>query len=387
MDLRTLPHGLTPYERVEERRRRVETSLGLDLSVLQAKESSLGRADELNCEQMIGHIPLPVGIAGPLRVTLSDGTAISVVLPLATTEGALIASVNRGCKALSGAGGVVTKSVRYGVTRSMAFKASGGSPQALATSIDHAAHQWKPVGEATSHHLKILGYDIDVQGEFLFLTIRCDTDEAMGMNMVTIAAQAIGEWMTEKIEDCTLITVAGNVDSDKKPSVRTHVRGRGYQAWAHAHVPTGVLETVLKSSPQALREVANAKLETGSIVAGAIGHNLHAANVIAALYLATGQDIAHTVEGSLTDTDVREDDDGILVSVRCPALLLGIRGGGTTLPAQTQALGMLLRDRGTIHPCLQLAEVIAASVLAGELSLLAAQANQTLADAHRRHAR
>ncbi len=387
MDLRMLPDGLSGYQRVEERRKRVQEGLGIDLSSLQARESSLGRADEINCEQMIGHIPIPVGIAGPLRITLSDGSSTDCFLPLATTEGALVASVNRGCKALREAGYVTTSSVHHGVTRSIAFKSVGQTPKALAAVIEKRTHEWKQVGESTSAHLVILGHDIDTDGAYVFLTLRCNTDEAMGMNMITLAAQAIGDWMAEHVEGCALMTVAGNIDSDKKPSVRTHDRGRGYESRASAHIPNQILRTILKSSADSMYEVANAKLTSGSRIAGAIGKNLHAANIIAALYLATGQDAAHTVEGSLTDTEVTADGEGIVMSVRCPAILVGVRGGGTALPAQKQALSLLLKPASTLHPCAKLAETIAAAVLAGEVSLLAAQASQSLASAHRDHGR
>ncbi|MBI2524041.1 hypothetical protein HYW11_02395, partial [Candidatus Peregrinibacteria bacterium] len=257
--------------------------------------------------------------------------------------------------------------------------------------IQQREREWIVIGETTSNHLKILKYDIDTEDDYLFLTIYADTDEAMGMNMVTIAAEAIGKWLEQNINRCVtlsgveerptieFITVAANVDSDKKPSERTHDRGRGYEVTATATVPADILQSVLKTTPENFLEVAHAKLELGSEIAGAIGRNCHAANIIAALYLATGQDPAHVVEGSLADTIVRwpwfdsahhdttnqsnvssrapchpervipsgvegrGTRGGTLhITVRLPALLLGIRGGGTTLPAQSQALCLFL---------------------------------------------
>src|SRR3989338_4545769 len=148
-------------------------------------------------------------------------------------------------------------------------------------------------------------------------------------------------------------------------------------------------------------KTARAKLEIGSEVAGALGKNLHAANIIAALYLATGQDAAHVVEGSLADTIIESFPSpvgeglgvgAIRISVRIPALLLGIRGGGTTLPAQQQCLDLILKSQianrqSQIVPCRYLAELFAAAVLAGEISLLAAQSNHTLAKVHKNLAR
>jgi len=395
MDLRSLPSQLNSSDRCNERRKIIERELGVDLSNLSIDPTKLGTAEEKNCEQMFGHVPIPVGLAGPLSIHFSDRSsgspvvsnvepataATNVYLPLATTEAALVASVNRGCKALSMSGGVQTSSIYHGMTRSLAFNLQLSTVN-FQQKVRELENQWKQVGENTSEHLKILSYDLEEAEDYLFLTINCDTDEAMGMNMVTIAAQEIGQWLEENIEGLEFVTVAGNVDSDKKPSKRTHDQGRGYEATAEVIIPSAVIKDVLKSTPADLLRTAHAKLDIGSRVAGAIGSNLQAANIIAALYLATGQDAAHVVEGSLADTHVSEHADGLKISVRCPAILVGVCGGGTQLPAQSQALGLLLKQETSLHPCKQLAEIVAAAVLAGEISLLAAQATHTLAKAH-----
>lgn len=381
MDLRDLPNGFSASQRIDERRSRVEKELGADLSLLEPKPEVIGSADEKNCEQMIGMIPLPVGIAGPLKLTLSSGDVIERYLPLATTEGALVASVNRGCKAITLSGGAKASSIHHGTSRSIAFKRSGAAGQKAL--IEHEAQKWLPVAESTSDHLKVLRYVLDETADHVFLTLFCDTDEAMGMNMVTIAAQAVGEWIEKEIDGLAFVTVAANVDSDKKPSVRTHEEGRGYEVKAEAIIPSPVITDILKTTPEKLLDVATAKLEVGSRLAGALGKNLHAANIIAALYLATGQDAAHVVEGSLTDTVVTQEGYGIKITTRIPAIMIGIRGGGTSLPAQTQALRILLAQATTLAPRQLLAEIIGSAVLAGELSLLAAQASGTLAKAHK----
>jgi hydroxymethylglutaryl-CoA reductase (NADPH) len=378
MDLRTLPDGLSPYERITERRRRIELALGIDLSKLDTP--FVGTADEKNCEQMIGTVHVPVGHAGPLRILFSSGEDVLVHLPLATTEAALVASVNRGCKALA-ASGVKTSATLHGISRSIAFRCVL-SPQDVREEIKKRAEEWRGIAEQTSNHLQLLSYDIDIRDRYLYLTLAADTDEAMGMNMITIAAQKVGEWIEETLGGCTFVTVAANVDSDKKPSTRTHRRGRGFEVIAEAFLPREIISDVLKSSVPDMIEVARAKLEHGSNIADAIGQNLHAANVIAALYLATGQDAAHVVEGSLADTDVSRWGDGLKIRARLPAVIIGVRGGGTGLPSQEQCLGLLLQEKTLLHPSRQLAESIGAAVLAGELSLLAAQASHHLAKAH-----
>lgn len=381
MDLRTLPLNLNAAGRVDERRARIERELGIDLSILQPRPASIGQADEKNCENMFGAVPIPIGYAGPLSLHFSDKTETIIHLPLATTEGALVASVNRGCKAVNESKSVRTSSIRHGITRSMAFKVDGDA-RSFTDEIKKKERQWKAIAEATSNHLTILDYQLHTEAKHVFLTIVCDTDEAMGMNMVTIAAQAIGAWMEENFSDCTFLTVAANVDSDKKPSLRTYENGRGFEATATVTLSDHTITSILKSSADAMEAVAIAKLDLGSDIAGAIGRNLHAANIIAALYIATGQDAAHVVEGSLSDTYVERREEGLKVTVRLPALLLGVRGGGTSLPAQHACLNLLLQPKTSLHPCAQLAESIAAAVLAGEISLLAAQASHHLSQAH-----
>ena len=399
MDSRNLRDGLSPGERCDERRKRLEQELKLDLAHTRTDDEHAGEADEKNCEQMFGMVPLPVGYAGPLTFLCSSGEKTTVPLPLATTEGALVASINRGCKVLCETD-VHTLSTHHGMTRSIAFRigrASGEKKrgksadgvQMFTKKLRHLQAKWSQIAEETSSHLHVMSSDVDVRGQYVFLTLSCDTDEAMGMNMVTIAAQAVGDWIVQNIQDYSprLITIAGNVDSDKKPSRRTHDRGRGYEVTAKTLIPGAVISSMLKTTATDMAAVADAKLREGSEIAGALGANLHAANVIAALYLATGQDAAHVVEGSLADTTVELRGDDLAVSTRLPALLIGVRGGGTALPAQNQCLQMLLKNRTSLHPCRQLAESIGAAVLAGEISLLAAQANQTLASAHKKHAR
>ncbi len=384
MDLRNFPEELDASGRIAQRRSILEEELDVDLSALQISREQIGDADERNCEQMFGAVPVPIGLAGPLRIQFSSDETHDVYLPLATTEAALVASINRGCKALFQANGVRVSSEYVGITRSIAFEVNDG--EAIAEKIRTLETVWKKVAEATSKHLKILSYEIDTKDGVLFLTINADTDEAMGMNMITIAAQAVGEFLSKEL-NIPMLTVAGNVDSDKKPSMRTKTQGRGYRVNVEAILPEEIIRDVLKSDSKALLRTARAKLEIGSDVAGALGKNLHVANTIAALYLATGQDVAHAVEGSLADTIVTQERDGIRIQVKLSAILVGVRGGGTNLPAQKQCLDLMLKPKTKLGRSVQLAETIGAATLAGELSLLAAQATHTLAKAHQALAR
>src|SRR3989338_11050446 len=380
MDLRDLPGDMNSSQRVDERRSIIEKELNVELDALEISPQQMGAADERNCEQMFGAVPIPVGLAGPLRIQFSTGEMSDVYLPLATTEGALVASVNRGCKAVTQAGGLRASSKYVGITRSIVFEIKNA--QEVSGKIRELEPEWRRIAEATSSHLKILSYEIDTKDNVLFLAIAADTDEAMGMNMVTIAGQAVGEFISKEL-GLPFLTVAGNVDSDKKPCARTKARGRGYRVKAEVTLAEETIRTVLKSDSDALIKTARAKLEIGSEVAGALGKNLHVANGIAALYLATGQDAAHVGEGSLGGTVVGRGGGGVRFSVELPAILVGVRGGGTHLPAQKQCLDMLLKEKTKLRPSIQLAETVAGAVLAGEVSLLAALSANALAQAHR----
>lgn len=384
MDLRQLPTNLTPQERIDERRRRIAANTGADLDMLQTQSDQVGGADERNCEQMFGAVPVPVGYAGPLTTRFSDGTTALVHLPLATTEGALVASCNRGCKVTSPFG-IDCQSEHIGISRSIAWRHA--EPAALFRFVESKREEWRRIGEATSRHLRIVHEDLEQAQEYVFVTLYADTDEAMGMNMITIAAQAIGQWVSDALPGTSLVTVAANVDSDKKPSRRVAERGRGYRVRSTVRLSATAITDGLKADPAAMAEVARAKLDIGSHLAGALGQNLHAANIVAALAIATGQDPAHVVEGSLAKTTFRPDGSDWVMTCELPAVIVGVRGGGTGLPAQNACLNFLLQPPTSLPRKQQLAETFAAAVLAGELSLLAAQASQTLASAHRTLAR
>src|SRR3989344_6118099 len=198
MDLRKLPENLDAAGGGAKRGPALEQKMNDELGALEISPQQVGAADEQNCEQMFGAVPVPVGLAGPLRIQFSSGeTHNDIFLPIATTDGALVARVNRGCKALREAGGVRATSEYVGMTRSIAFEVKDA--EATSEKIRELESAWQKVAEATSSHLKILSYDVDTKDDVLFLTIAADTDEAMGMNMVTIAAQAVGELISKEL--------------------------------------------------------------------------------------------------------------------------------------------------------------------------------------------
>jgi hydroxymethylglutaryl-CoA reductase (NADPH) len=241
----------------------------------------------------------------------------------------------------------------------------------------------KKVAEATSKHLTLMAIEPTLVGRNLWVRLRFLTGEAMGMNMVTIATQAVVELM-EKELTIRGVALSGNACVDKKPAWSNVLLGRGLRVNAEVVVPREVVEATLKTTPEAVVEVVTRKSHLGSIVSGAMGFNGHFANIVAAIYLATGQDVAHVVEGSAGVTTAELDGRDLYFNVTMPNVLVGTVGGGTRLPVQKAALSIMGLGMGKLGEKLTLGRVLGATVLAGELSLTAALAAGHLASAHAR---
>lgn len=248
--------------------------------------------------------------------------------------------------------------------------------------ISNHKNDLSEIAKSTSSHLQMKEIKTIITGRNVYVRFSFDNMDAMGMNMITIAATKMVAYIKDQTGQICL-SVAGNFDTDKKPSWLNFINGRGRQVWAEGRISAEVVEKVLKTTPQAIYEVCREKCLMGSIVSGSLGFNAHFANMIAAIFIATGQDVAHTVEGSLgiTATDIIGKD--LYISIYLPDLILGTVGGGTALPAQLEALsilGIAGGDKGKNANVF--AEIVGGSVLAGELSLLASLAEGSLAKAH-----
>lgn len=345
-----------------------------------------------NCENFIGACQVPIGVAGPIKIRISpayrrgrDFGFRNYQLPLATTEGALVASVNRGCKATRLSGGINTYVENVGATRAPLFKT-----QSVAQSIqitDYIQNNLRIIGKIAAGDepfIKLLAIKPIIVGRNLWLRVSFDTYEAMGMNMVTIASQCLVDHLIEKFK-IKCLSLSGNLCVDKKPSWMNFIEGRGKRVWAEAIIKKNVLAQVLKTSATAINDVVWHKQILGSALSGSQGLNGHFANIVAALFLATGQDLGHVVDGSLgvTSADIQENGD-LYFSVYLPDLMVGTIGGGTGLPTQKEALSMLGLDKVSKGDSQILAQIVAAACLAGELSLTAALAGGQLARAHQR---
>jgi hydroxymethylglutaryl-CoA reductase (NADPH) len=339
---------------------------------------------EANVENMIGAAQIPMGVVGPVTVN-GSAAAGEFYLPLATTEGALLASVNRGCSVIDRAGGATARVTKSGMTRAPVFRvADVAEAEATVEWVRENESRLREAAESTTSHGELLDVTPYVVGNSVFLRFRYDTKDAMGMNMATIATREAAEEL-EAETTAELVALSGNLCTDKKPAAVNAVEGRGRSVTADVTLPRDVVEDRLHTTPEAIAETNTRKNHVGSAKAGSLGFNAHVANVVAAMFLATGQDAAQVVEGSnaITTADVRDGD--LYVSVSVASLEVGTVGGGTRLPTQAEGLDVL-GVRGGGDPAGSnadaLAECIAVGALAGELSLLAALGSRHLSSAH-----
>jgi hydroxymethylglutaryl-CoA reductase (NADPH) len=368
------------------RRRFLERKLNVSLSGIASTILDFEELYGHNIENAIGAVQIPVGIAGPLRVN-GDYAKGDFYVPLATTEGALVASVNRGAKAVTASGGAYVKVLKDGMTR---------APLIWTPSVVEAVRfvEWVKanmevlkgkVSEVTRHG-RLLDLQPFIVGNLVWLRFIYSTGDAMGMNMATIASDRICSYIEQSYDgEARCISLSGNMCTDKKPAIINRLLGRGKYVVAEALIPASVAESVLKARIDLIHYINQAKNLLGSGVAGSASFNAHYANIVAAIFIATGQDVAQVVESSMGFTWTELRGDSLYISVTLPSLEVGTVGGGTRLRTQREALAIMGVAGGGDPPgvnALKFAEIVAATILAGELNLLAALASGHLARAH-----
>lgn len=363
--------NLRDFKSVKERREALEKNLSVKLSNIGSFSVNESIASTKNCENMIGALQIPLGIAGPLKIERDN-----YYVPLATTEGALVASINRGCKAISECGGAKVFIEKVGVTRGPVFKT-----KSLIQSFEFEKWLLKHFKDLstkcikTSKYLQLLKIEPKVIGNDVFVRFVFDSTDAMGMNMATIATEEMIPFI-EKKTGAKCISVSGNFCTDKKPSWQNFILGRGFKVWAEVLLTEKTIKEVLKTSASKMHEVWLNKCMLGSAIGGSMGFNAQFANVIAAIFLATGQDPAHIVEGSLGVTTLEVKGKDLYVSIYLPDVMAGTVGGGTELGSQKESLSIIGPKN--------LIKVIGGAVLAGEISLLASLSEKSLAEAHKK---
>ncbi len=336
-----------------------------------------------NIESIIGFSQVPVGIIGPLKVNGQHASG-DFYIPMSTTEGALISSYNRGARAVSLSGGANVLVSKDNIQRAPYFVLedvfqAGEFIEWLAVNYDHL----KKVAESTTTHGQLLGYNPYIQGRIVYVRFSFHSGDAMGMNMITRATQEICRYISQHFP-LQGFAIESNMAVDKKPAHINTILGRGKTVTAEVLFKKRVISRFLRTTAQKIN-LAYHRQVTGAQIAGTFGSNGHVANGIAALFLACGQDMANVSE-SCNGYIYTEDVDGDLyVSLQIPSMVIGTVGGGVSLPTQRECLEIIgCHGEGKV---LRFAEIVAATLIAGEISLAASIVAGDFVTAHEKFGR
>ncbi len=345
-----------------------------------------------NIENPIGATQIPLGFAGDLKV---NGNYVKGNYPilLATTEGRLVAGMSRGIKLFNDSRGITTTVVKEGITRAPVVRMKSARDAVKLINWIHSKEAFdffKDEFYKSAEFAKLKEVKAYTAGRYVHIRFKSGTGAAMGMNMITIAANSAVEAMITKVKkelrlEVTFISATGNLCTDKKAAYIDMLEGRGVSVIAEATIPKKLLNETFRVTPEMVAELCKVKCLQGSALAGSHGLNAHIANILAAMYIAHGQDPAQIVEGSQAITDAIVTDEGLYVSCYLPALEVGTYGGGTKRETQQEALKLLgLYGEGDNEGKTRLAfaEVVAAACLASEINLLAIEASGELASTH-----
>ncbi|MFN7905088.1 MAG: hydroxymethylglutaryl-CoA reductase, partial [Pseudobdellovibrionaceae bacterium] len=327
-----------------------------------------------NIENFIGSVHIPVGLAGPLKFKFI-GKDEEIYAPLATSEGALVSSVARGALALTMSGGVTTRVLSNRMIR---------APQFEFNSVDEAILFSKWVSEhfellklktkEHSNHAILLELDEKVFGKTAHIRFIYSTGDAAGQNMTTFVTAALCRWIIENFTHQKKIVIQdflieGNLSSDKKASALSAIDGRGRSVVAEAVIKRQVLKKILRLTPEEMVSRFS-RSKSSRIFTGQIGYNINVANSIAALFLATGQDMACVHECSVAEFHIEQQGDDLYVCLLMPCLIVGTVGGGSKLTSAQDCLRMM--DCLGAGKADRLAQVITGFSLALELSTVSA---------------
>jgi hydroxymethylglutaryl-CoA reductase (NADPH) len=333
-----------------------------------------------NIEQFVGVAQVPIGVAGPLLVH-GEHAQGEFYVPLATAEGTLVASYNRGMKLLYAAGGVTTTVVDDRMQRAPCFIfASAREARAFGEWLEERFDDIKAVAESTTRSGRLLDIEQYSASRMLYTRFNYTTGDAAGQNLTGKATQAACRWIVEQYPDIEQYFLESNFATDKKSSQVNMLRTRGKRVVAEAVIPGALLELTMHADSDLLfraREVAN----LGGFMSGVNNNGGHSANGITAMFIATGQDAANVAESSaaLVYAEQRANGD-YYYSVTIPSLIVATYGGGTGLATQRECLELLgCYGAGKVR---KLAEIVAATVLCGELSLGAAIVAEDWVQAH-----
>jgi hydroxymethylglutaryl-CoA reductase (NADPH) len=335
-----------------------------------------------NIENFVGAAQVPIGIAGPLLVD-GEHARGEFYVPLATTEGTLVASYNRGMKLLYRAGGVRTTVMDDRMQRAPAFGFdSAREARAFGEWVTANFDAIKREAETTTRVGRLHDIEQFSASRYLFLRFNYTTGDAAGQNLAGRATWRACTWIRAHYPGVRHFCLESNLATDKKSSQINILATRGKRVTAEATIPAGLAREVMHTTPGemfAARQVSN----LGGLMAGVNNNGNHSANGITALFVATGQDIANVAESSaaLLHTELLDSGD-YYYSITIPALIVATYGGGTGLPTQRDCLELLgCYGAGQVR---KFAEIVAATVLCGEISLGSAVVADEWVEAHER---
>jgi hydroxymethylglutaryl-CoA reductase (NADPH) len=333
-----------------------------------------------NVEQFVGAAQVPIGLAGPLLVD-GEHARGEFYVPLATAEGTLVASYNRGMRLLHEAGGVTTTVVDDRMQRAPAFLfASAREARAFGQWLDEHFDEVKRAAEGTTKSGRLQDVEQYAASRVLFTRFNYTTGDAAGQNLTGKATQAACQWIVDHYPGIEHYYLESNFATDKKSSAVNMLRTRGKRVVAEATVPNELFHRIMRSDSELMyraRQVSN----LGGFMSGVNNNGAHSANGITALFIATGQDTANVAESSaaLVYAELRENGD-YYYSVTIPSLIVATYGGGTGLATQRECLEMLgCYGKEKVR---KFAEIVAATVLCGELSLGSAIVAEEWVTAH-----
>jgi hydroxymethylglutaryl-CoA reductase (NADPH) len=338
-----------------------------------------------NCENFTGVVQVPIGFAGPLTIN-GEHAKGDFIIPLATTEGTLIASYNRGMKLLNLSGGVKVTVVGDAMQRAPVFVFEDArQARDFERWMQDNFAKVKEEAEATSRVAKLQEIDTYLASKMVYARFNYTTGDAAGQNMVGRATFAACSWILDAYPGIKRFYLESNFATDKKASQVNIMRTRGKRVTAEATIPRDVLVQNMRVEPDSLfyhAGVAN----IGSFLSGVNNNGLHSANGITAMFIATGQDVANVSESSagIIYTELTEQKD-LYISITIPSLIVATHGGGTGLATQNECLKLLgCVGRGSVY---KFAEIVAGVVLAGELSLGAAISSSDWVSSHEQYGR
>ena len=338
-----------------------------------------------NVENFTGAAQVPIGFAGPIHVR-GEHAQGEFLIPMATTEGTLVASYNRGIKVINESGGVLCTVVSDRMQRAPVFIfESAREARDFRGWVYENYDEIRDAAESTSSVAKLEDIDTYLSNRFAFLRFNYTTGDAAGQNMVGRATFAACSWMLERVPEVRKFYLESNLATDKKASQINVMRTRGKRVVAEATVPRDVLIQQMRVEPESLFYHYNVS-NVGAHLSGANNNGCHSPNAITAMFIATGQDVANVSESSagILYTELTPERD-LYMSLTIPSLIVATHGGGTGLATQKECLEIMdCVGRGKVR---KLAEIVAGVALAGELSLAAAISSMDWVSSHERYGR